>query len=371
MAAEYSRDLAHKCRGGQHQVVSRGFQMGPLPPLGYRRCSVSADGQRRAMLDPRQRKIAATDRIQWVLASQEEVELVKRICDMYARTRLSFTDIAQLGRVEGWRDHEGRPLSGRSMATLVRNEALIGNFVWGRTKRADSMSSRGPSRSDGCLPRIVDSDLWDQMRRRDALEVSKVQSDEKIVANLRKAFERTPLLTTRDLRAQGLPSKVTIRKRIGSWSEFLRQAGRDPDALRKDLRERMLQRKENGHAFGAAFAGKLSERGHLVSFDRRLNVFNFPGLRMRLRLLWPTVGEVGQVWRIRVERISRDVDFDLLVRMEELFRPKDFFVVPPADVVARFPHWLAEPIPAELHQFWHRSPQQLLDRIQTVCERVE
>src|SRR5918993_245051 len=37
MAAEYTRDLAHKARAGQHQVISRGYQMGPLPPLGYRR----------------------------------------------------------------------------------------------------------------------------------------------------------------------------------------------------------------------------------------------------------------------------------------------------------------------------------------------
>ena len=61
--------------------------------------------QRRVVLDKGQRKIAATDRIEWVLASEEEVELVKRISDLYARTRLSFADIARLGSVEDWRDH--------------------------------------------------------------------------------------------------------------------------------------------------------------------------------------------------------------------------------------------------------------------------
>jgi hypothetical protein len=122
MAAEYSRELANKARAGQHQVVSRGYQIGPLPPLGYRRCSVSADGQRRVVLEKGQRKIAATDRIQWVLASHKEVELVKRICGLYARSHLSFTDISRLGGVEGWRDHQGRPLTGRGIARLVRNE---------------------------------------------------------------------------------------------------------------------------------------------------------------------------------------------------------------------------------------------------------
>lgn len=369
MAAEYSRDLASKSRAGQHQAVSRGYQIGPLPPLGYRRCSVSADGHRRVVLDSGQRKLAFTDRIEWVLASQEEIDLVKRICDLYARTRLSFTDIARLGSVEGWRDHQGRLLNARAIATLLRNEALIGNFVWGRTKHKKSLISREPSRNDGCVPRLVDDGTWAQIQRRTALEVSRKQTDEEILANLRKALQRNPTLTTRDFRAQGLPNKVTIRTRLGAWTECLRQAGRDPTELDNALVERTRQRRENRREFGLAIARRLREDGRHVAFDGRLNVLDFSELRVRLRLLWPTFGEVGQAWRIRVERISRDVDFDLLVRMEDRSRPKDFFVVPPADVVVRFPQWLTQEIPTELARFWCRSPQQLLERIRTLGAR--
>jgi DNA invertase Pin-like site-specific DNA recombinase len=369
MAAEYSRDLANKSRAGQHQAISRGYQIGPLPPLGYRRCSVSADGHRRVVLDNGQRKAAATDRVEWVAACQEEVQLVKRICDLYARTRLSFTDISRLGRVEGWRDHQGRLLGSRAIATLVRNEALIGNFVWGRKRHAKSIVNCEPSRHDHCIPRLIDDDTWTQMHRRSMLEISRKQTDQEIVANLRRALKRSPLLTTRDLRAQGLPNKVTLRTRLGAWNECLKQAGQDPTQLHKALFERARQRRENAREFGLAIAQKLREGGHLVTFDGRLNVINFPNLRVRLRLLWPTFGEVGQAWRIRVERISREVDVDLLVRMEDRFRPKDFFVVPPTDVVVRFPQWLTQQIPAELNRFWCRSPQQLLDRIRTINER--
>jgi hypothetical protein len=207
------------------------------------------------------------------------------------------------------------------------------------------------------------------MQRRIALEISKKQTDEEMVSNLRKALQRSPLLTTRDFRAQGLPSKQTIRARLGAWTECLQQAGADPTELNKALGERARQRVEHGRAFGLAIARKLREDGHLVAFDGRLNVLDFPELRMRLRLLWPTAGEAGQAWHIRVERISRDVDFDLLVRMEDRFRPKDFFVVPPADVVVRFPQWLTEQIPTELTRFWCWAPQQLLERIRTISER--
>lgn len=81
---------------------------------------------------------------------------------------------------------------------------------------------------------------------------------------------------------------------------------------------------------------------------------------MRPRLLWPIFGEVGQAWRIRVEGISPDVDFDLLVRMEDRFLPKDFFVVPPADVVVRFPQWLTQQIPTKLARFWCQSRSNFL-----------
>jgi hypothetical protein len=233
----------------------------------------------------------------------------------------------------------------------------------------NSLVNFGPSRHDGCIPRLIDDDTWGQMQRRIVLEICKKQTDEEMVSNLRKALQRSPLLTTRDLRAQGLPSKRTMRARLGSWTECLKQAGAEPTERNNALSERARQRMEHGRAFGLAIARKLREAGHLVAFDGRLNVLDFPELRMRLRLLWPTAGEVGQAWRIRVERISRDVDFDLLVRMEDRFQPKDFFVVSPADVVVRFPQWLTEQIPIELTRFWCRSPQQLLERVRTISER--
>jgi len=367
MAAEYSRDLANKSRAGQHQVIARGFQMGPLPPLGYRRCSVSADGQRRVILEDGQRKFTATDRVKWVLAPQEEVELVQRICKLYARTRLSLNDIASLVSAEGWLDHRGRPMTRRGLARLVRNEVLVGNFVWGRRKYANSLIPHVPSRGEGCVPRLIDDDTWAQVQRRTALIGTK-HTDEQLLANLSKTLQASPLLTARDLRAQGLPNAGTMRARLGSWTKCLERAGLDPIEQRRTLLERAKRHVANGREFGRAIAAKLREDGHTVAFDGRLRVLNFSELKVRVRLLWPTPSKVGQVWSIRVERFRQRADFDLLVRMERLSRPVDFFLVPPADVVVRFPRWLVEPIPAELGCFWCRSPQHLLERIRTLNE---
>ena len=278
MAAEYSRELAIKCRAGQHQVISRGYQIGPLPPLGYRRCSVSADGRQRVVLGDGQRTLAATDRIEWVLASQNEVELVKRICDMYARTRLSFTDISRLGSVEGWRDHQGRLLTHRGIATLVRNEALIGNFVWGRNKHAKSMVKCGPSRRDGCIPapcrrRHLGSDTapdrarsrQEADRQRDLGEAEKRASAESVACRSRLSRPRP----SREDHGTQAPWRLARMSKAG-WSGSV--------STRKGIVDRARQRRENGRELGIAIAWKLREDGHKVSFDGRLNVLDFPRL---------------------------------------------------------------------------------------------
>jgi hypothetical protein len=304
-----------------------------------------------------------------VLAADEEIRLVRRICELYARTRLTFNDIARLGKAEGWRDHEGRTLTGRSLATLVRNEALIGNFVWGRRKHAKSLITCPPSRRNGCIPRLIDDDTWVQIQRRTELEISRKQTAEQIVVNLSKALQRSPLLTTRDLRAQGLPSKRTIRSRLGEWAGCLEQAGQDAAELSQALVERSKLRRASGRKLGLALAQTLREDDQLVRFDGRLNVLRLTGLNIRLRPLWPMVGEVGLAWRIRVEQISRNVDFDLLVRMEDTTRPKDFFFVSPADVVVRFPQWLVEQVPLELTRFRCQGSRELVERIRVLNDR--
>jgi DNA invertase Pin-like site-specific DNA recombinase len=106
-AARYSRDLAIKSRAGQEYVISLGFQMGQLPPFGYRRRSVSADGKSQKLLPNGQRKLALTDRIKWVLGPPREIDLVRRICHAYAHTPLDLWEIARLVTAEGWKTQRG------------------------------------------------------------------------------------------------------------------------------------------------------------------------------------------------------------------------------------------------------------------------
>jgi DNA invertase Pin-like site-specific DNA recombinase len=372
MAAEYSRELASKVRAGQHQTVSLGFQMGRLPALGYRRCSVSSDGHRRVMLENGQRKLAATDRVEWALGPQDEVDLVRRMCDMYARKGIGFTDICRLSSCEGWRNMNGNPLSRGNIAKLFSNEALIGNFVWGRRKLERSMVDVPASRRNSCVPRIIDDGTWELMQRRLHIERAKRRSNEQLVENLRTALEKNPTLSTMDLLAQGLHISKTYRKRLGGWSEAINRAGGDSLQVRRAVKQRGDIHRSHARTFGAALARALSEKGLYATFDGHFHVLHLSGLEIWLRLLWPTPDGLGDSrWHIRHFRHSMDVDLELLVRMEEMFRPLDYFVADPANVSSRFPQWLSQQAPIELTQFWCPSPDALIARLRTACGRAQ
>jgi hypothetical protein len=174
------------------------------------------------------------------------------------------------------------------------------------------------------------------------------------------------LLVSREFRAQGLPDRATVCARLGPWTECLKIAGHEPTELKKKRLAQVRQHQSDAREVARALTRTLVEDGHLAAYDGRMGLLNCNELRVRLRFLWLTLAEVGRVWRMRVDRLCTENDFDLLVRMEDRLPPLDFFLAPPADVVIRFPQCLTEQIPADLARFWCASPQQLLERIRAM-----
>jgi hypothetical protein len=302
MAAEYSRDLATKSRAGQDRVVAMGYQIGPLPALGFRRCSVSADGKSRQVLARGQRKIALTDRVEWILGPDSELGLVRRICQEYATGRSCFKDLESMATREHWVDHQGNRLTRHSIARLVRNEALVGNFVWGRRGHAGRILQSEPSRATGSVPRIIDDETWTRMQTRLATEPA-IKSDELLLDELRQAFARKPDLVTRDLLAEGCSHPRTYRSRFGSWPNIVKAAGRDSSALATEVAMRARARHAQTREFGKVLANALRAENFLPAYDGRLNMLTLDGHQMHVRLVWQTREEQpDQPWRHHTAR---------------------------------------------------------------------
>ncbi|MEJ8839362.1 recombinase family protein [Ramlibacter sp. AN1133] len=342
MAAEYSRDIASKSRAGQERVVAKGFQMGPLPALGYRRCSVSADGSRRLMLEHGQRKAALTDRIEWVLAPDAEVQLVQRICRAYAGG-LRLVEIASLANAEGWRTNKGRGLSAEALKRFLKNEALIGNFVWGVKSKGGKVIQCAPSRQDGCLPRIVDDATW-----------ARVQARFQGVAQRRPGHTEAP--GTRDCARLGAPRQLRLPLAPAVPEHRYRRTLGAAQQLRDHTRE-----------FGRALSAAMATDGLPAAFDVRNNALTFWGARVRVRLMWPSA---PGTWLLERNRCAPEIASTLVVRMARLYVPLDFFLLPSALLPALFSRPLQASVPRELQAYWLNSADPVIARLRAIAART-
>jgi DNA invertase Pin-like site-specific DNA recombinase len=342
MAAEYSRDIAFKARAGQQRVVTMGFHMGPLPAFGYRRCSVSADGGRRVMLEHGQRKSALTDRVEWVLGPDAEVALVRRLCAAYAGG-LQLEQIAGLVNGEGWRTDKGRALSTRGVRNLLENEALIGNFVWGVKSKGGKVIQSSPTRRNGSVPRIIDDETWTLIQTR-----LKAAAQSRRTTEANKSGRPTDPHRARPQRQLHLPlwpsaaKADTYRRSLGTVQE-----------LRSQPKE-----------FGYALAVQLRSGGLPATFDSQAHVLAFWSARVRVRLMWPTD---PATWLLDLRRDAAGVPHLLVARMAALYCPVDFLLLRGSEAESAFAEPLPKQVPPRLRRYLCTSAEHLVARLSALA----
>src|SRR3546814_1895959 len=77
MAGDYSRELSIKVFKGQCRLISLGYRQGGAPGFGLRRMLVDERGDEKGILDRREHKSIATDRVVLVQGPDEEVAIVR------------------------------------------------------------------------------------------------------------------------------------------------------------------------------------------------------------------------------------------------------------------------------------------------------
>lgn len=239
-------------------------------------------------------------------------------------------------RSEGWCTAKGRSVSVQSLRTLLTHEALIGNFVWGVKSSGGKIIKCSPTRMNGSVPRIIDDNTW-----------ATIQSRLQAAARRRSEDEEDRSRTTRTAAARR-PHQLRLALGDSAVGSYRRSVG-SPSQLRCHTRE-----------FGAALRSALSAAGMPAAFDSRTNVLTFWGLRLRVRLMWPTAADT---WLLERKRSLAEVEHVLVARMEALYRPLDFFVLPSSierDATRRPIH---RKVPPDLKRFWCRSGEELLRQL--------
>jgi len=268
MAAEYSRELAHKSRAGQVTVVNQGFATGQLPCLGYRRVAIAADGSVRPLAYD-ERKPRLTDRIKWVLGPAVEIEMVQWIFAEYAKEQNSLQDVWVMARILGITSHRGVPISVDMLRRLLGSEIVTGRFTWGLGRDGSSVTNIArlpqPAMNDSMVAPIVDRATWDHVQARLCERAHFHQSgfdDKFLLAKLRSALKRNPDLPSNRFRKAGLPESETYRRHFGSVTEAFRLA-----RAQSPIRERTAGVRCTGHATKRYFIQFVCDQLHSLKVE--------------------------------------------------------------------------------------------------------
>jgi len=298
MAGEYSRELGVKVVEGQKRMAARGFKQGGFPGYGFRRMLISADGERRQVLERGQRKSLATDRVILVPGPRHEVQTVREIFRKFTTESMSLKDIARDLNRRGVPSPEGKAWGHSVIAHVLRHPKYIGWNVFNRNTQRLGSASRPLPKSEWVLCPGAHEPLVDEKTFALAQQMidgwTIVKKDEELLQALRLLLAEKGMLSARIIdEAPDAPCARTYWYRFGSlrraeelvgydWLEG-RRRGTNAEALeqlRSILRvDGVLSAKIIDKAGRGLFSqrlkrrfGKLSRAYELIGYDWRANL---------------------------------------------------------------------------------------------------
>ncbi|WP_288253339.1 recombinase family protein [uncultured Hydrogenophaga sp.] len=362
MAAEYARELGVKCRDGQDRAIQLGFQMGPLPPVGFTRVAVDRAGNRRH-LGRHQLKGTQSERIAWVHGPQWEVDLARRIFRDYADVGGSIKGLARRLQGDGVLTADGRPFTEVSIGSMLRNEAYAGNFVWGRQL---SGMKRPASRADGVIEPIIPRDLWDAVQTKLYRRQYRRRTRAQLIQALRERLAANPTLSQVDLEAIGIAAKKTYSTEFGSLRAALALAGRDLGLVRDHHRKRIEVGRAVGDRVQRDILDLLGRHGIECSPHPRSRILIVQdGRRVRLQLSWPHASPEGKRWHV-LKKTHPRAELVLFAQMDDGPCAHSFSMLT-MDDFRRLPPWMPE-VPPRMFDAVH-SGEDVVARLRSLLDR--
>src|SRR3546814_789251 len=234
MAGDYSRELSIKVFKGQCRLISLGYRQGGAPGFGLRRMLVDERGDEKGILDRREHKSIATDRVVLVQGPDEDVAIVREIYRQFVEDQHSERQIADWLNAKGIMSDLERLWSRGAVHQILINEKYAGHNVWGRTsfKLKTRHVRNDPAewiRCDQAFPAIVSQELFD--RARFIIEQrAKRLSDEEMLAPLSDILAKNGHLSGLIIdEFEGGPSSSAYQSRFGSLLRTYSLVGYIPD----------------------------------------------------------------------------------------------------------------------------------------------
>lgn len=340
MAGEYSRELSVKVFAGQCRLVELGFRQGGVPGYGLRRVLIDEHRAPKGELARGDRKSLQTDRVVLVPGPAEEVEVVRRMYEMFVEEGRPEQDIAAVLNAKGVLTDLGRPWTRASVHQVLTNEKYIGNNVYNKIsfklKQRRVVNSRDMwVRAEGAYPAIVDRALFERAR---AIVDARARhySDEELLSFLRALLEQQGMLSGLVIdQREEMPSSSVYRHRFGSLLRAYELIGYKPDRDYRYIEINRALRRSHPQVVSEVIAG-IERAGGTALRDPVSDLLSINGeftASVVIARSFETVS--GSLrWRIRLDT-GLVPDMTIAIRMDELNElPLDYYVLPSIDMRA-------------------------------------
>lgn len=339
MAGEYSRELSTKVFKGQCKLIQLGYRQGGPAGYGLRRMLVDQTGNPKGPLKRGEHKSLQTDRVILVPGSDEEVQMVRRMYEMFTRDGMKESQIADWLNSQGIHNTElGRPWTRGMIQQVLTNEKYIGNNIYNRVsfKLKKKRVCNSPDmwiRMDGAFDAVIDPELF-YMARGIFVERARRFTSEELLEMLKKLLATHSMLSSALIDgAEGVPSSSVFQNRFGSLIKAYQLAGYVPD---KDYS--YLEVNRHLHDLHAPLVDdvvrKLEGIGASISRDPETGFLLINGeYSASILLTRCRQTQAGALrWLVKVDQ-NLLPDITVVVRMDEANQsPSDYYLMPSFDL---------------------------------------
>jgi len=134
-AGAFSKNLSIKVFAGHVNLVKRGYYQGGKPGYGLKRKLLDNNNNPKMILTDGERKSLQTDRIVLVPGAKKEVELIKKIFNMFIFDGLNEYLIASRLNKEGYRFSDKTDWTRGRIHSVLINRRYTGKYIYNRTSQ--------------------------------------------------------------------------------------------------------------------------------------------------------------------------------------------------------------------------------------------
>lgn len=330
-AGAYSRNLSIKVFAGHVNLVRRGFYQGGVPGYGLRRKLVDSERKDKFVLQAGERKSLQTDRVVLVHGPNEEINIIKKIFNLFILDSFNEYLIAEtLNREERTRC-ETRLWTRSKVHAILTNRRLTGDYIYNKaSSKLKSKRVINPEcewvKYEGFLEPIISEETF-QLAQHIIFNRSAHLSDNDILDYLKDKLRQHGKLSGFIINEDPTgPSSCTISHRFGGLINAYQLIGYTPEKdysylrVNKNLREFHSEEIKKIYDF-LSLSNISVTTDNLISINGNLKISVVPSRCKAMKS-----GKL--TWVVRLER-SLSPDISIVMRMNERnTEVVDYYILP-------------------------------------------